>query len=324
MKKWMLIIVLPFLIMACKGKKKQLTDDGITVTDFIDFFDDVKPPFAVGDSSFEKRKDDTASISYKTFTSLVPDTLLHGIFSKNAKPGIYPLGKMIDKNSDTYLLLKAISPSQKVAYVLVFNKDKKFVSGMPLLILDNNAATEQSAIIDTRYSITTNRQYRGTDGRLMYKKAAYAYISSAEAFTLILTESNEKEAKKELLNPIDTVSRKNKLAGDYLQNKLNLVSVRDSKKPGEILFFVHFEKDGGGCKGELKGVAKITAPGKAMYRQPGDQCELSLNFAGNTVTIKEDGCGSHRDIKCFFEGSFVRKAPPKPIKPEKLLKKVKR
>jgi nucleoside diphosphate kinase len=323
MKKWMLIVLFSLLLLpACKGKKKHITDEeGITPADFIEFFDDVKPPFVVADSSFEKKKKDTVSISYKTFTSLVPDTLLHPVFSKNAKPRIYPLGKIAQKNNDTYLLLKAISPSQKAAYVLVFNKDKKFVAGKLLLVLDNNPATEQSAVMDNRYSITTNRQYKAPDGRMMYKKAAYAYISSAEAFALILTETNEVETKKELINPIDTLARKNKLAGDYLQNRLNLVSVRDSKRPNGILFFVHFEKDGGACKGELKGEAKIVSPGKFVYRQPGDQCELTFNFSGNTVTIKEEGCGSHRDIKCFFEGSFTRKPPAKGGKPVKTLKK---
>ncbi|MEO5684779.1 MAG: hypothetical protein ABIQ88_19210 [Chitinophagaceae bacterium] len=323
MKKWMLILLLPLLVMACKGKKKQLTDaEGITVTDFIEFFEEVKPPFTVADSTFDKKKTDTASINNKTFTSFVPDTLLHGIYGKNTKLRIYPLGKVIAKNNDTYLLIKTISASQKAAWILVFNKDNKFVAGMPLLVLDNNPATAQTAVMDNKFSITTNRQYKATDGKTMYKKAAYAYISSAEAFALILTESNETETKKELLNPIDTLARKNKLAGDYLQNKLNMVSVRDSKKPGELLFFIHFEKDEGGCRGELKGEAKIVSPTKAVYRQPGDQCVLEMSFAGNTVTLKEDGCGSHRDIKCFFEGRFVRKPPAKiPVKSTKPQKK---
>jgi len=307
----MLIVLLPLLVMACKSKKKQVTEESITVSDFIDFFDDVKLPFTVADSSFEKRKSDTASISYKTFTGLVPDTLLHGVFGKNIKPRFYPLGKMTDKNKDTYLLLKAIGPAQKAAYLLVFNKDKKFVAGMPLLVPDNNAATEQTALMDTRYSITTNKQYKAADGHLVYKKAAYAYINGTDAFALIMTESNEAENKKELVNPIDTLPRKNKLAGDYFQNRLNLVSVRDSRKPGEILFFVHFEKEEATCKGELKGVAKIVSPTKAFYHQSGDQCELTFTFSGNTVSLKEDGCGSHREIKCFFEGSYTRKPPPK-------------
>ena len=93
MKKWLLIALLPLLLLNCKGKKKQLTDEKITVSDFIEFFDEVKPPFTVADSTFEKKQNDTTSISYATFTSLVPDTLLHGSFGKNAKPKIFPVGQ---------------------------------------------------------------------------------------------------------------------------------------------------------------------------------------------------------------------------------------
>ncbi len=311
MKKWMLICLIPFLLLGCKGKKKLPSDEeGITVSDFIGFFEETRPPLIVADSSFDRKKTDTAAISYKTFTSLVPDSLLHGFFSKSSKPKIYPLGKIIEKNKETYLVLKAIGTSQKAAYVLVFDKDQRYLAGMPLLLQDNKSATEQSAVIDARYTITTNRQYRQADGRMMYRKVVYAYNAGAGAFTVILIESNEAEAKKELFNPIDTLPAKNKLSGDYRQNKLNLVSVRDSKKPNELLFFVHFENSSN-CKGELKGNAKIIAPGKALYRQAGDQCELNFSFSGNTVTLREEGCGSHRDIQCFFEGSYTRKPPPK-------------
>jgi hypothetical protein len=214
-----------------------------------------------------------------------------------------------------------VNATHKVAYVLVFNKDNKFVAGMPILAEDNDADTHQAAVMDNRYSITTSVQHKAADGRLLYRKAAYAYISSAEAFALILTETNETDTKKDLLNPIDTLPKKNKLAGDYFQNRQNLVSIRDSKKPGEIHFFIHFEKEDN-CRGELKGEAKIVAPNKAVYHEAGDQCELTMDFKGNTVALKEDGCGSHRDIKCFFEGSFTRKPlKPAPKHPTKNLSK---
>ena len=318
MKKWILIALLPLLLFACKGKKKLPSDEeGITVSDFIEFFEEVKPPFTVADSTFSKQAGDTTAISYKTFTSLVPDTLLHRVFASTARPKLYPLAKIVEKGKDTYLLMKAISPAQKAAFILVFNKDKQFVTGMPLLVMDKNNATEQSATMDSRYTITSNRQYKAADGQLIYRKAVYAYSSSINMFALILIESNEAETKNELVNPIDTFPSKNKLAGDYRQNKMNLVSVRDSRKPNELLFFVHFENSKN-CKGELKGVARITAPGKAIYQQAGDQCELTFTFTGNTVRLQEEGCGSHRDIQCFFEGNFTRRPPAKSItKPAK-------
>jgi hypothetical protein len=315
MKKWMLILALPLLALACKGKKKEVkANEALTVTDFIELFDEIKPPYTIADSSFAVKKNDTGFISYTTFASLVPDSLLQGVFGKNGRTKFYPLGKMTARNKDIYLLVKALGPSAKAAYMLVFNENK-FVAGMPLLVADNNPATRQTAVIDNKYSITTNRQTTAPDGRERYRKAAYAYISGTGAFALILTESNETDTKKELLNPIDTFPRKHKLSGDYVQNKMNIVSVRDSKKPGELLIFIHFEKDGGSCSGELKGEVKLQGTNKALYQQSGDQCELTLSFAGNTVSLQEEGCGSHRDIKCFFEGSFTRKPAPKPVKP---------
>jgi hypothetical protein len=133
-------------------------------------------------------------------------------------------------------------------------------------------------------------------------------------FTLILTESNDKAAVESVLvNPIDTLPRRNKLSGDYTQGKMNLVSIRDGRNATECLFFIHFEKNEGACKGELKGRARIIAPNKVVYHQPGDQCELEFNFSAKSVTIREEmGCGSHRDIKCFFEGTFNRRADVKP------------
>ncbi len=321
MKKWILIALLPFVFASCKGKKKlPVEDEPISTKDFIEMFPDIKPPYTLVDDSLERNTQDTSFISYTTFTGIVPDSVLTKAFGK-LKPKLYVIGKIPVKKQETYLLLKAISAGQRAAYVLVFNKANQFVTGLPLMVQDNNPATKQSAIMDAKLSVTTNTQHTTSDGRLIYRKDAYAYISSAGAFALILKESNETETKNEIYNPIDTFPGKSKLAGDYRQNKLNMVSVRDNKKPGFITFFVHFEKDGD-CRGELKGEAKLSSAGKAVYRQPGDQCVLELAFKGNTVSLKEDGCGSHRDIKCFFEGSFVRKSPAKPApKSNKTLKK---
>lgn len=322
MKKWILIALLPLLVAACKSKQNlPAEDEPITAKDFIQMFGDIKLPYTLADDSLEKSKKDTSAISYKTFTSMVPDSLLGKTFGTNGKPKFYAIGKIAVKKQETYLLLKAISAGEKAAYVLVFNKENQFVTSLPLLIQDDNPATKQSAVMDAKLSVTTNTQHTASDGRLLFKKDAYAYISSAGAFALILKESNETDPKSDIYNPIDTLPRKNKLAGDYRQNKLNIVSVRDDKKPGFITFFVHFEKEGS-CKGELKGEAKLLSASKAVYRQPGDQCVLELAFKGNTVSLKEDGCGSHRDIKCFFEGNFVRKPPAKPtLKSNKTTKK---
>jgi hypothetical protein len=105
---------------------------------------------------------------------------------------------------------------------------------------------------------------------------------------------------------------KHKFTGDYIQNKRNIISFRDGKDPSRILFFVHFEKDEGSCKGELKGEAKFISASTARFRSSGDPCTVDFAFGSSGVTMKElDGCGNHRDIKCFFEGYFERHSPAK-------------
>ena len=73
-------------------------------------------------------------------------------------------------------------------------------------------------------------------------------------------------------------------------------------------FFVHFEKDNAECVGELKGTARMISPTKAYYKAVGNPCTIEFTFNGPAVVMKEiEGCGSYRDIKCFFEGTYPRK-----------------
>jgi hypothetical protein len=71
---------------------------------------------------------------------------------------------------------------------------------------------------------------------------------------------------------------------------------------------VHFEREKDNCKGELKGVVHMADAKTARYKEAGNPCTLEFNFNANNVQMKEiEGCGSFRDIKCFFEGTFPKK-----------------
>jgi hypothetical protein len=172
--------------------------------------------------------------------------------------------------------------------------------------------------MDAKYTLTLLHQRKGADGQLFYKKDAYVY-NDGGTFSLIMTESNEEAAKPmPVYNPIDTFPRKHKFSADYTEDKRNIVSVRDGKDASRMLFFVHFEKDEGACKGELKGTARFISPNIARYTANGDPCSVEFSFGPTTVSMRElGGCGNHRDIKCFFEGEFTRRAAPKTVKPAK-------
>lgn len=313
MKKSGLLLLLTLFLFSCKEKRTSLSDgDTVTVKEFIAFFPKIKWPFLLTDSSLMKREKDSGTIGYKVFTGFVPDTVINRQFGKKAKPKFYSLGRASVKEGETYLFVKAATATKKAGYILVFDKDNKFITSMLLVASDNDLSTSQTAQMDANYTLTLTRRRKGADGRFIYKKDAYIY-NSAGVFTLILTESNDVvNTVQAVINPIDTLPKKNKLSGDYITDSRNFVSIRDGRKSGTILFFIHFEKEKGSCKGELKGEAVLSGTSRATYRQSSGPCAIEFNFGSSRVSIKETGpCGTFRDIKCFFEGSFVKKKSKK-------------
>jgi hypothetical protein len=182
------------------------------------------------------------------------------------------------------------------------------------LKVDASPSTQQSASMDKGYSIFKTVTRKNPDGSFSEGKDVYGLGQDSKKFSLIMTDALD-DKLTEIVNPIDTFSRKIKYAGDYGSGKLNLVSVRDGRKKDRFSFFIHFEKSSGACTGELKGEAIIKSPTVAEYREGGDPCVLRFTFSSSAVTLKEvEGCGSHRGLRCSFDGSFSRKRDPKTVK----------
>jgi hypothetical protein len=297
------------VLAGCKHKKKPSLsgEDPVEVNDFIDFFPEVKLPFQFADTDLVKKDPDSLRISYKVFTQFVPDSTLARILGKGTKPQFFPMGKITSPEAESYLFLKAVSGERKTALLACFNKKKEFLAMMPVLQPDQNAATQQLSGVDKKLSIYKVVRRKNSDGSVNEGKDVYIFNSSAKNFMLILTDPLE-DHPTELINPIDTLAKKNKLSADYTAGKMNLVSIRDGSRAGRILFFIHFEKNNQECVGELKGEATMKSLTVAEYHSNGDPCVLQLSFTPSTVTIKEmEGCGSHRGVHCVFEGTFVRK-----------------
>ena len=311
------IVLLPFLLLlwSCKEKKTSLKDDEeVEVTDFIEFFPEVTLPFRVADTSLLRKQTDSSLIGYKVFTKFIPDSVLQQDFGKTGRPAIYPLGRVTEKNKDVYLFIKAVQGSKRVSYLACFDEDDKFLAIMPLVKTGFDSNTNSFGLLDKKFQITTYRERKKPGGESTYKKNVFIFNNSANNFMLILTEPNE-EIIENVINPIDTLPKKHKFSGDYIVNKRNFISFRDGKNPTHLLFFVHFEKSNGECIGELKGAATLNPNGTAVFRESGNPCAVEFNFTTGAVSMNEvGGCGSYRDIKCFFEGKFPRKKEVKPKK----------
>lgn len=302
-----LLFVLLILVLACKSRKKTMTgEDTVTIEDFIGFFPDTSLPFTIADTQINHKLSDSLLISGKIFSQFAPDSVYSNDYGIKNKPKLYAIGKITDPGKETYLLLKAATTEKQIAYILCFDKDYKFKASMELI--RNNPDRKISVIgsIDNKLTITKKETRKAKDAQLYYKLNAYVY-NTAGAFTLIKIESNEPVVTKTVYNPIDTLTQKDKLSGDYIKNSRNFVSVRDGKNARKFLFFVHFETDDD-CSGELKGEATLIKPNLAQYRKVGDACVLRLLFSGNKVTlIEEQACGNYRGIKCSFDGTYTKK-----------------
>jgi hypothetical protein len=314
-RKIVVLLIVLFVIAGCKQKKKPSLsgEDPVQVSDFIEFFQQVKFPYVLSDTILQRKEKDSILISYKVFTQFVPDSVLGKVYGKGIKPKIYALGKAEVSKAETYLFVKTVTNDKKAVFILGFDNKNQFIAAMAALRPDNNKATLQSVVMDKKYTITKTVMLKNADGSMSEGKDVYVLNTGGKNFMLIMTDALSDKVT-ELINPIDTLLRKNKLSADYVNGKMNMVSIRDGRRNDRITFFIHFEKNNGECTGELKGDATLKSPTTAEYREEGDPCVLKFIFSATAVTLKEEeGCGSRRSINCAFDGSFARKKYVKPV-----------
>jgi hypothetical protein len=192
-----------------------------------------------------------------------------------------------------------------------------FKAWLPLLVQDANPATTQVSGLDKKLSFYKSVSIRQPDDATAEGKEVFIYNDDAAQFLLIYTDQLD-DRVQEVINPIDTLQKKNKYSADYTKDKMNIVSVRDHAEAGKLNFFIHIDRNNGECNGEIKGVASFTSANTALYKQRGDGCSIQFNFSTSAVSIKEaEPCGAHRQLKCSFDGSFPKKKETKPKTPKK-------
>lgn len=310
--KYCLCLLLGAGLAACHSKKKPSLagEEPVEAVDFITFFPAVKLPYQFADTSLLKMDKDSLLISYQVFTQFVPDSIVSAVFGKGVRPKIYPMARV--KAGEVYLFAKAVSGDKRAAFVLGFDRKDQFIAGMPLLQPDRSPATRQTAGIDTRATLTKTLLRKNADGSTSEGKDVYVLNSAGKNFMLIMTDALEDKVT-ELINPIDTFSRRHKYAADYGSGKMNMFSFRDGRKSHTLAFFIHFEKNKGECTGELKGEAVMRSATQAEYREAGEPCVLQFTFSSSSVTVKElEGCGSRRGLRCSFDGVYARRKEASP------------
>lgn len=304
-----ILLIAVVLLGSCKSRSKPTPagEKPVEVADFIAFFPQQSLPFSFTDSLLNAREKDSLVIDTKVFSRFVPDSILAVVFGKNTKPKIYPLGRV---GNPPLLLVKAVTSSRKATFIVALDRKNQFVAALTAQRSDLPTILERTTTIDSKLTITKSQERKNRDGSISEGRDVYVLNEAGRNFSLIMTDALD-DKPAELVNPIDTLPRKNKVAADYTGGKMNLVSIRDGRRSDRLTFFIHFEK--GDCNGELKGEAMIKSPTLAEYREPGDPCVLQFKFTPSSITLaEEEGCGAHRGLRCSFNGTFARKKEVKP------------
>ncbi len=314
-----LVSILFILLIACKSNTASLSgDEPVSFKEFETAFPLLTLPFAAADTNVAKIADTTV-ISRTVFTQFVPDSSLQKFIDQNIESlTINPVGR-IEKDNYIYLLA-TITQNRKVSLVsFLLDKKKKYIAALQLVANRNaNNGYSYSVVINREPTFTVSREKK-QDDNVFYTKTGYAYNAESGTFIKVVDDTNEgKNKTPAIINPIDTLPRKNKYSGDYVRDKKNFISVRDGKNSTRYEFFIHFEKDDGDCTGELKGEMAMRDDSKGFYQGNGDPCVIDFNFEDNEITLKEQGnCGSHRGIKCYFDDTFHKKREGKAKKMSK-------
>jgi hypothetical protein len=310
MKNWLVFFALISAI-ACTHKKADLSgEEPVKINDFLEAFPIITLPYTVADTNVSKAVD-TIVISHKVFTSFIPDSTLTKLISAEKKSVIKPFGK-IDKQKETYLLATFTHNKTTKLAVFVFDKKNNFLAAKELLSSIDNDEYTHSLMINKEPTFLLSREKTGSDKQLQYTRTGWVY-GSGSSFMVVINDGNESENKRNtIIDPIDTLPKKNKLSGNYVQDKKNFISIRDGKNVNSYLFFIHFEKKDGNCSGELKGTLHMRTPTTAVYSESGDPCIIDFSINGNTIEVKEQGsCGNRRGMECFFDDSFTKRREPK-------------
>lgn len=309
-----LIIIIGLSACKSKGEADLGGTAPVKIKDFLAAFPAMDLPATIADSNIKKIADTTV-ISREVFTQFIPDSALQKFVNPEVKNlVIHPAGSII-KEEEQYLLT-TLTQNKKITLVaFVLDKKKKYQAALQLFVNRFNDDYTHSVNINREPTFTINREKPGgKNEEPLFTHNGYAYNNGSNSFIKVVEESNEGARAKAMgiINPIDTLAKKNKFSGDYAEDSKNFISVRDGRNPNNYSFFMHFEKDDGDCTGELKGEMNMHGANQALYQQSGDPCEIDFTFEDGEIKVKERGnCGNHRGIKCYFDDTYPKKKAKK-------------
>src|SRR4051794_40810051 len=116
MKKPLALVLALLFLFACNNKKKVSGEQHVETDEFISAYNEMKLPFSVSDTNM-RSVSDTATISYAVFTQFVPDTVFNNPFGKDRKLTLRPIGKIVQKDKESYFATLVSSKNIAAIYL---------------------------------------------------------------------------------------------------------------------------------------------------------------------------------------------------------------
>ena len=307
MSRILLLTLMFGLFAACTNTSKPANDEDrvLTFKDFREFFPETALAYRLNADSLKHRIPDTFALKAKVVKQFLPDTLAKGIFSAAEKPRFFPRAYFKKDDDQHVFIVEGAGKAGNVAWLCIYDKEGNFLKRHLVATNTTGNSTRKGFVLDSKYNLRVNTETQRGPGRLSTRDDVYA-LNPDGSLALIMTNSDE-PAITGLYNPIDTLPRKHKFSANYTAGEQNLVSIRDGEAAKEFLFFIHFSRDKGACVGELDGVGRFTTATTGQFRDKHTSCIIDFKFSSGKVSIKETSCGAYRGIKCFFEGTFIKK-----------------
>jgi hypothetical protein len=302
-------ILFSFFFFACQQQEKDINnDEDIQATDFIHSFPEKQLPIQFKSKDIHTKESDSFYIKSSVVSKFIPDSVFKADFKQLKKVKFYRKARYTaEETKETYLFITGEEKNNKKIYLICFNDKNEFTAGMKLIEKTSKAGLTMEGGIDKRLTIIKTKYKETADKKSFYEKNAFVYNSQG-AFTLILTESNLPLEEEIIYNPIDTLSRKDPLSGDYKIDNDNFVTIRDGIKPGKLQFFININKSSLKCIGKLRGDIVQVKPKVFHYSKADDHCTIEFSFSGKRLLVRElEVCGNHRGVRCSFDGKYTKK-----------------
>ncbi len=311
MRYFILIFFFLFCI-ACGNDDIDLSGDtALKIENFYQLFTPISNSKKIADTGLLHAVD-TLQIKLKLLHQFVPDSITIKATGKKADAyTIYPLGYIGKEEQEKYVLIKYVKKQEASLWVYVFGSNNQYKAAMKLLSNDVKDKYSRDVLITPEPTFISNKEKITTD-ITYYTKVAMAYNAADNSFINVMKDSNEDDDENMVINPIDTLPKKNKYSGDYVKDKRNFICVRDGKNDSTYQFFLHIDKKNGDCTGELKSGFTINKKGITAYKEGGDPCVINFTFSSGSVVMLEEGsCGNRRGMDCLFDDTFKKQKPQK-------------